>query len=124
MRESLTKCARLDMSVHTQKSHNKQADFRYLKWCITSTSQAVRFFGVHKYVLNLKKKWCRRCLLYQAAWCTIQALGGKGTEGGCIDNSCKYVNVCLLPLSWPKRQMFGLEFWHGGQVEEYLGRSL
>ncbi len=30
--------------------------------------------------------------------------------------------VCLLPLSWPNGQTDVLEFWHGGQVEGYLGQ--
>ncbi len=36
------------------------------------------------------------------------------------------VCVCVLPLSQPNRQTYRLEFWHAGQVEEYLsqlGRS-
>ncbi len=32
------------------------------------------------------------------------------------------VSVCVLPLSRPNRQTYRLDFWHGGQVEGYLGQ--
>ncbi len=31
-------------------------------------------------------------------------------------------SVCVLPLPWPNGQMYRLEFWHGDQVEGYLGQ--
>ena len=35
---------------------------------------------------------------------------------------CVCVCVCLLPLQRANRQTDSLDFWHGGQVEEYLGQ--
>ncbi len=32
------------------------------------------------------------------------------------------MSVCLLPLSQPNRQMYKLEFGHGGQVKVYIGQ--
>ncbi len=44
----------------------------------------------------------------------------------CPDNYtprlCVGLSVCLLPLSWPNWQTYGLELWHWSQVEEYLGQ--
>ena len=31
-------------------------------------------------------------------------------------------SVCLLPLSRPNGQTYGLEIWHEGQVAGYLGQ--
>ncbi len=44
-----------------------------------------------------------------------------------VRNSFDIVSVCLsvclsVSLSWPNEQTYRLEFWHGGQVDEFLGQ--
>ncbi len=47
-------------------------------------------------------------------------------SGVIVLTSCVCVSVCpcvrVLPLSQPNGQTYRLEFWHGGQVEGYLGQ--
>ena len=44
-------------------------------------------------------------------------------SGVIVLTSCVCVCVCAsVSLSWVDGQTYGLEFWHGGQVEGYLGQ--
>ncbi len=44
------------------------------------------------------------------------------TSSNSFDIVCLCVSVCRLPISRPNGQAYGLEFWHGGPVEGYLGQ--
>ncbi len=92
------------------------------QWGPVSCSQrSSKYIWVH--YITIRGKHCLRLVNNTPAE-TIVTPHVSDIMGVIVLTSSLCVSVCAsVSLSWANGQTYGLEFWHGGQVEGYLGQG-